>query len=297
MRRALAYGLLASLFFAFTFIFNRSMNLDGGYWLWSAALRFIFMLPIMGVIVWKQKGIREVLEAVQSDPVPWILWSTVGFGFFYMPLSMASVYGESWFVAATWQITIVAGALLTPLFGKRVPVKNLICSAIILGGIFLLQVSHFKNIHTEGLVTALLLIIVAGFSYPLGNRKMLQYCPAELSTTQRVFGMNLCSMPFWLICSVYALGTHGLQSGGQIFQSVIVAVFSGVIATILFFEATNMVKNNPKHLAIIEATQSGEVIFTLIGGILFLGDAMPAGSGLVGILIIVAGMVLNSFLR
>lgn len=297
MRRALAYGLLASLFFAFTFIFNRSMNLDGGYWLWSAALRFIFMLPIMGVIVWKQKGIREVLEAVQSDPVPWILWSTVGFGFFYMPLSMASVYGESWFVAATWQITIVAGALLTPLFGKRVPVKNLICSAIILGGIFLLQVSHFKNIHTEGLVTALLLIIVAGFSYPLGNRKMLQYCPAELSTTQRVFGMNLCSMPFWLICSVYALGTHGLPSGGQIFQSVIVAVFSGVIATILFFEATNMVKNNPKHLAIIEATQSGEVIFTLIGGILFLGDPMPAGSGLVGILIIVAGMVLNSFLR
>lgn len=297
MRRALAYGLLASLFFAFTFIFNRSMNLDGGYWLWSAALRFIFMLPIMGVIVWKQKGIREVLEAVQSDPVPWILWSTVGFGFFYMPLSMASVYGESWFVAATWQITIVAGALLTPLFGKRVPVKNLICSAIILGGIFLLQVSHFKNIHTEGLVTALLLIIVAGFSYPLGNRKMLQYCPAELSTTQRVFGMNLCSMPFWLICSVYALGTHGLPSGGQIFQSVIVAVFSGVIATILFFEATNMVKNNPKHLAIIEATQSGEVIFTLIGGILFLGDVMPAGSGLVGILIIVAGMVLNSFLR
>lgn len=50
MRRALAYGLLASLFFAFTFIFNRSMNLDGGYWLWSAALRFILMLPIMGVI-------------------------------------------------------------------------------------------------------------------------------------------------------------------------------------------------------------------------------------------------------
>ena len=37
MRRALADGLLASLFFAFTFIFNRSMNLDGGYWLWSAA--------------------------------------------------------------------------------------------------------------------------------------------------------------------------------------------------------------------------------------------------------------------
>lgn len=295
MRRALAYGLLASLFFAFTFIFNRSMNLDGGYWLWSAALRFIFMLPIMGVIVWKQKGIKAVLEDVKREPVSWVLWSTVGFGFFYMPLSMASVYGESWFVAATWQITIVAGALLTPLFGKRIPIKNLICSAIILGGIFLLQVSHFKNIHTEGLVIALLLIIVAGFSYPLGNRKMLQHCPPELSTVQRVFGMNLCSMPFWIICSIYALRTHGMPSGGQIFQSIIVAIFSGVIATILFFEATNMVKNNPKHLAIIEATQSGEVIFTLLGGILFLGDAMPAGTGFAGILVIITGMVLNSF--
>ena len=295
MRRALAYGLLASLFFAFTFIFNRSMNLDGGYWLWSAALRFIFMLPIMGVIVWKQKGIKAVLEDVKREPVSWVLWSTVGFGFFYMPLSMASVYGESWFVAATWQITIVAGALLTPLFGKRIPIKNLICSAIILGGIFLLQVSHFKNIHTEGLVTALLLIIVPGFSYPLGNRKMLQHCPPELSTVQRVFGMNLCSMPFWIICSIYALRTHGMPSGGQIFQSIIVAIFSGVIATILFFEATNMVKNNPKHLAIIEATQSGEVIFTLLGGILFLGDAMPAGTGFAGILVIITGMVLNSF--
>ena len=295
MRRALAYGLLASLFFAFTFIFNRSMNLDGGYWLWSAALRFIFMLPIMGVIVWKQKGIKAVLEDVKREPVSWVLWSTVGFGFFYMPLSMASVYGESWFVAATWQITIVAGALLTPLFGKRIPIKNLICSAIILGGIFLLQVSHFKNIHTEGLVIALLLIIVAGFSYPLGNRKMLQHCPPELSTVQRVFGMNLCSMPFWIICSIYALRTHGMPSGGQIFQSIIVAIFSGVIATILFFEATNMVKNNPKHLAIIEATQSGEVIFTLLGGILFLVDAMPAGTGFAGILVIITGMVLNSF--
>ena len=78
-------------------------------------------------------------------------------------------------------------------------------------------------------------------------------------------------------------------------QSIIVAIFSGVIATILFFEATNMVKNNPKHLAIIEATQSGEVIFTLLGGILFLGDAMPAGTGFAGILVIITGMVLNSF--
>lgn len=56
-----------------------------------------------------------------------------------------------------------------------------------------------------------------------------------------------------------------------------------------------MVKNNPRQLAVIEATQSGEVLFTLIGGILFLGDAMPTATGFAGILIIVTGMILNSF--
>lgn len=40
---------------------------------------------------------------------------------------------------------------------------------------------------------------------------------------------------------------------------------------------------------------SGEVLFTLIGGICFLGDALPSVSGFVGIAIIVAGMILNSF--
>lgn len=180
------------------------MNLGGGYWLWSAALRYLFMLPILWCIVQKRKETKTVLMDIRENPVCWILWSTVGFGLFYMPLSMASIYGESWFVAATWQITIV--------------------------------------------------------------------------------------------CSGYAWATHGLPDGDQIFQSVVVAVFSGVIATLLFFEATNMVKNNPRQLAVVEATQSGEVLFTLLGGILFLGDAVPSVTGFVGILIIVVGMTCNSLL-
>lgn len=294
MKRALCYGLSASLFFAFTFIFNRSMNLGGGYWLWGAALRYIFMLPILWLIVWKQGRLRDTLLAIQQAPAQWLLWSTVGFGLFYMPLSMASVYGESWFVAATWQVTIVAGVLLTPLFGKRIPVRNLAFSVVILAGIFLLQLSHLKTMKTEGLLTALSLIIIAGFSYPLGNRKMLQYVPPEMTTIQRVFGMTLCSMPFWLLCGGYALATHGLPGSGQIVQSLDVAVFSGVIATILFFEATNLVRGDPKKLAIVEATQSGEVLFTLLGGILFLGDPMPSAAGFAGILIILIGMIANS---
>lgn len=294
MKKALVYGILSSLFFAFTFIFNRSMNLSGGYWLWSASLRYLFTLPMMWILVQRQHGMSSIMKEIKTNPVRWILWSTVGFGLFYMPLTMASVYGESWFVAATWQLTIVAGVLLTPLFGKKIPVKNLACSGVILAGIFLLQVTHIRSMQTKGMAAALVLILIAAFSYPLGNRKMMTYCPASVSTVQRVFGMTLCSMPFWILMSAAAGISHGLPSAGQVLQSFVVALFSGVIATVLFFEATNLTKHNAKQLAVIEATQSGEVLFTLLGGVLFLGDKMPSPVGFLGIALIVAGMVANS---
>ncbi|MCI7727380.1 MAG: multidrug resistance efflux transporter family protein [Clostridiales bacterium] len=294
MKNALLYGLLASMFFALTFILNRSMNLGGGYWLWSASLQYLFMLPMLWLLLRRQKAAAAVVKQIRCRPVVWLLWSTVGFGLFYAPLSMASCYGESWFVAATWQITIVAGVLLTPLFGSRIPVKNLLFSAVILAGIFMLQLPRLENMESSGSLKALALILIAGVCYPLGNRKMMAHCPAGFSTTQRVFGMTLCSMPFWLLCSVYALFTHGLPSFGQVVQSVSVALFSGVVATLLFFEATNLVRHNPKQLAIIEATQAGEVLFTLLGGILFLHDSLPTKAGFLGIGIVVLGMLLNS---
>ena len=294
MKKALLYGLLASMFFALTFILNRSMNLGGGYWLWSASLRYLFMLPMLWLLLRRQKAAAAVVKQIRCRPVVWLLWSTVGFGLFYAPLSMASCYGESWFVAATWQITIVAGVLLTPLFGSRIPVKILLFSAVILAGIFMLQLPHLESMESSGSLKALALILIAGVCYPLGNRKMMAHCPAGFSTTQRVFGMTLCSMPFWLLCSVYALFTHGLPSLGQVVQSVSVALFSGVVATLLFFEATNLVRHNPKQLAVIEATQAGEVLFTLLGGILFLHDSLPTKAGFLGIGIVVLGMLLNS---
>lgn len=294
MKKALPLGILASLFFAFTFIFNRSMDLAGGYWIWSASLGYLFSLPILYLLVRRGGGLGVVLDQIRARPGQWLLWSTVGFGLFYLPLTMASVYGESWFVAATWQLTIVAGILLTPLFGKPIPVKNLLFSVVIISGVLLLQGAQFASLGGEGVVIVLALILLAAFSYPLGNRKMMSCCPPSMTTVQRVFGMTLCSTPFWLLCSGAAWVAHGPPSGGQAVQSLIVAIFSGVIATLLFFEATNLVRSDPKKLAVVEATQAGEVVFTLLGGILFLGDALPSPAGLAGIAIVIAGMVGNS---
>ena len=295
--RALWDGILGALFFAFTFIFNRSMNLSGGSWMWSASLRYLFSLPMLAVLVWRKGELTGVLSAIKKSPLTWLIWSTVGFGLFYGPLSLASIYGESWFVAATWQITILAGLLLTPLFGQRVPGKQLLMTLVILLGIILIQIPYFGSGLGSGVVRASLLILLAAFAHPLGNRKMMVHCKQDqLSTTQRVFGMTLMSMPFWLLLSVFAGVGAGLPSGGQILQSLIVAVFSGVVATLLFFEATNLVKHNHKQLAVVEATQAGEVLFTLLGGCLFLGDRLPSLLGFLGIAIVTIGIIGNSLL-
>ena len=295
--RALWFGILGALFFAFTFIFNRSMNLSGGSWMWSASLRYLFSLPMLAVLVWRKGELTGVLSAIKKSPLTWLIWSTVGFGLFYGPLSLASIYGESWFVAATWQITILAGLLLTPLFGQRVPGKQLLMTLVILLGIILIQIPYFGSGLGSGVVRASLLILLAAFAYPLGNRKMMVHCKEDqLSTTQRVFGMTLMSTPFWLLLSVFAGVGAVLPSSGQILQSLIVAVFSGVVATLLFFEATNLVKHNHKQLAVVEATQAGEVLFTLLGGCLFLGDRLPSLLGFLGIAIVTIGIIGNSLL-
>ena len=140
-------------------------------------------------------------------------------------------------------------------------------------------------------------VIIAAFSYPLGNRKMMEICDSNINTIQRVFGMTLCSMPFWIIISLLGISNSGLPGKSQLIQSFIVAVFSGIIATILFFKATDIVKDHSHNIAIIESTQAGEVVFTLLGGILIFHDTVPTTLSLIGLIIVVLGMILNSFVR
>lgn len=157
-----------------------------------------------------------------------------------------------------------------------------------------MQIPQFRRSGSQGLLVPIVAITVAAFCYPLGNRKMMQVCGDRFSVIQRVFGMTLCSIPFWLVCGFVAVFRAGLPSMGQVVQSLCVAVFSGVLATVLFFRATDLVRENPRQLAVIEATQSGEVIFTLLLGILILHDSIPTLISFFGIALIVLGMILNS---
>jgi uncharacterized membrane protein len=139
-------------------------------------------------------------------------------------------------------------------------------------------------------------VIIAAFVYPMGNRKMMEVCEGRIDTYQRVLGMTIASLPFWLILSLYALVHTGPPSAGQISQSLIVAVCSGVIATVLFFSATDMVKGSVHKLAAIEATQAGEIIFTVAGELLLLPASFPSILSRIGMLLVIVGMILHSLI-
>lgn len=306
--REISIGILSSMFFAVTFILNRSMELAGGSWLWSSSLRYFFMLPFLFAIVYFQKGLAPMKEEIKKQPLPLVLWSTIGFVLFYAPLTYAAAFSPGWLVAGTWQLTILAGVLLTPFFfsiiqtnkgpqrvRQKIPLLSLAITFLILIGVVLIQIPHAQSVSTKTLLFGVLPIVIAAFAYPLGNRKTMEILDGRLDTFQRILMMTVLSMPVWIILAIIALFTVGLPSFNQVGQSFIVGVSSGVIATTLFFMATDRARHDQGKLAAVEATQSTQLIFVIIGEMLILHIDPPTVVAFFGIAIIIVGMSLHSF--
>lgn len=300
--KALYLGILSSAFFSVTYVVNAAMAQAGGDWMWSACLRYLFLLPMLLVLTVRQ-GWKPVFAELRRAPLPWLLWSTVGFGVFYAPMAFAAAYGPSWMVAGAFQFTMLAGALETPLFqdkdGKRqkIPTRLFPAFAVIIAGIFLLQLEQIRTDSDIGRALLFAIpVLISASAYPLGNRKTMAVCKTELTTQQRMLAMTIGSLPFWLLMAGAATVRVGLPSATQLAQAFLVSLFAGLIATLIFFEGTRLVKDNPQRLALVESTQCGEVIFSLIGGILFLHDALPGLFGWLGLALIVGGMIVNSLL-
>lgn len=299
--KALLLGIGSSLFFSVTYVINNAIAQSGGDWLWSASLRYLLMLPILLLLTVKS-GWGPVWKAIGNNPRQWLLWSTVGFGLFYAPLTFASAYGPSWMVAGTFQFTILAGALEAPLFRdscgnrQRIPLRLLPAFVVIILGVFLLQLEQMRQSDLQKALLFAFPVLLSAFAYPLGNRKLMELCGNGLTTMQRVLAMTVCSLPFWLILSSAAMLRSGLPPVSQVSRSLIVALVSGVTATVLFFYSTNLVRHDQQRLALVESTQCGEVLFSLLGGILLLRDPWPGAIGWTGLALIVAGMIVNSLL-
>lgn len=299
--KALWLGLAASLLFSVTFIVNRLIALHGGSWIWSASLRFYWMLPFFLLIVWYQDGLSPLFREMKKNIRHWIIWSTVGFGLFYAPLTYSAAYTPSWLLASTWQFTIIAGIILAPLINRNVAGSpqtfrsSAFFSGIIFLGIVVMQVKHAEALPAKSILKGVIPVLVGAFAYPLGNRKMMQLTNGRLTVYQRVLGMTLCSLPFWIMLNIYEVSAgNSIPSNDQYLQTFLVALFSGVMATALFFSATDLARKNEKQLAAVEATQSTEVLFALAGEVIFLGSALPDIYGITGIALVMLGMTLHS---
>lgn len=307
--KAVLIGVVAAFFFAFTFVLNRSMEVGGGSWLWSASLRYFFMIPLLAILIILRRNLTGLWVEMRKSPVQWLIWSTIGFGLFYAPMCAAAIYSPGWLTAAAFEMTIVAGMIMSPLFffvrytpqgpiqeRGKIPRAGMLAALIILTGIGLMQWEQVRQ-HTEGASwQGIVLIAIAAFAYPLGNRKMMEVCDGRLDAFQRTLGMSIASLPVWIILGCIGAIQSGLPSGAQTGQTFLVALFSGVVATVLFFGATDQVRHHPARLATVEATQALEVVFTLLGEWLLLGVMLSSVGMWVGLVLVIGGMAVNAIL-
>ena len=177
--------------------------------------------------VWSAKGGACLMAGMEYGGIRAVLRAS------YLGSVLGNLAG-----AATWQLTIVAGVLDAAIWKKEYRYGIWGWSVLVLAGVFMMQVPHLKRMEVRTVLFTLAPILVAAFSYPLGNRKMMALCPAGMTTLERVYGMTLCSMPFWIFMSGWAWVKAGPAGRGQVFQSrVWAALFSGVLPRSCFCKA------------------------------------------------------------
>ena len=294
---AVGLALLSALFFTMTYVLNRASASSGGHWAWLASLRYLIALPLMLPLMRVQGGTRPVLRAIAAHPLAWLRCAGVGFVLFYVLLSFAASSGPSWLVAGSFQFTVIAGMLCAPLLyrdaRRRIPPAGLAVAGVILAGVLLMQFGHASGALDRAAWIALACVLVSAVAYPLGNRLLLLHLERSgepLNATQRVFGLTLASQPLWLLVAAYAAYAAGPPTPAQAWLAAGVALSAGVVATILFFQATGMVRDQPLALGAVEAMQGGEVLFAVLLGVLLLGEPWPTGRTLLGAAIVVAGI-------
>lgn len=105
----------------------------------------------------------------------------------------------------------------------------------------------------------------------------------------KVWLMSLGSLPFWLLLGIIV--RPEAPSDSQLFNTFLVALLAGVGATSIFLYARERAVTS-SEVAGVDSTQASEVIFALIGGMLFLGNMLPSAMGLLGIGLIILGLIL-----
>ena len=291
----------ASLFLSSTFIINSIISGAGGYWAWTAALRSLFLIPILGIVVFFAGQLKPTVAAIKQAPMIFIKWGIIGFGCLYTLLAVASLWSPGWMVAATFQVNILAGILLSPLIypdhRRKIPKRSLFLSVIILAGVFVMQFEKLTQLHSIGqTLLSLGLVVLGAIAWPLGNRSLmveLEHKGLHLNALQRVLGMSVGCLPLLVVLAITGFVNAGPPSLALCASSLLSAVFSGFLGGVGFYQATQIVSKNTVALAAIEATQVFEIFFTLMGEMLLKGTRFPGFYAQAGFGIVLLGISIH----
>ena len=304
MARLVLTGLAAGLFFSATFVLNRAMSLAGGHWVWSASLRYAYMLVMLAAALalsGRGDALRRTLRVFARHWALFTAAGSVGFGLFYGLICFSASFAPGWVVATTWQSTILASPLVLLAFGRRVPWRGVAFTALVFAGIALVMVEQAGAAAPRDVVLGAVPVLVAAFAYPFGNQLLWEARrgavrwiphvddPVLDGDLTRVLLLTLGSLPFWaaLVLAV----RPPPPTAGQLGQTAAVALLAGVIATSLFLRARHHA-HGAYELAAVDATQASEVIFAAAGEVAFLGGAPPGILGSAGIALAVGGLAL-----
>jgi drug/metabolite transporter (DMT)-like permease len=291
-------GLLAALFFSTTFVVNRAIGLAGGDWVWTAVLRYAWVLVLLGGYFLLRGRLAQVITAFRRHLWFWVLAGSIGYGAFYASLTYASTRAPGWIVACTMQLTILATPIVLLAFGARVRRSGIALLLLIVAGIVLVNLD--QRSATMAQLVGVAPVLIAAFAYPLGNQLVQEGRnggrgwipvlddPITGDASARVLLLTMGSVPFWL--AVLALPHAVAPTAQQVIGTGIVALSGTVIGTSMFLMARQRVGKDPDAIAKVDATQAGYTAFTLAGEIAFLGAVLPGPLGLTGLVLVLGGL-------
>lgn len=242
--------------------------------------------------------IRKIFIEFIDKFIFWTISGTLGFGVFYGLICFAADFSPAWIVATTWQITIIASLFVLSFFGKRLPKKIWIYTILVFMGITLVNLSLVDINDLSALVLGFFPVLIAAFAYPIGNQMVWEEKKRRIDGHQdlsvisnafsKVYLMTLGSFPLWII--LYFFTTPEMFTLNQVINVSIISLSSGVIGSSLFLYARSKA-STPSKLMLVDACASGEVIFALIGEIMFLGAVFPNYIGVIGIVVTIISII------
>jgi drug/metabolite transporter (DMT)-like permease len=299
--KLIALGVLAGLLFSTTFVVNRFLGLQGGHWYWTAALRYFWVLLVL--LVWSaRKGrLQEISLTFASHPLFWIGSGTLAVGVFYSGLCFSATYLPAWVTATTWQLTILATPWVLRSSGKPVPARSIALGGLVFFGIVLVNLDQLMRDSTFQMLAGSLPIVVSSIAYPWGNQLVWEAArPSDIHpesdsgsglrlVTNRILLMILGSIPFWIVLGL--LVRPDPPTSSQLISTSIVALFSGILATGVFYFARQKCQT-PHQLAAVDTTQASEILFAMAGEAIFLSAPLPTPLAGIGLAVVILGQLL-----